>query len=600
MSRRFVSRTRNAQHAPSAALADGIALHRSGRFDEAEACYRRIKRRDPDYAEALRMRALLAHQRGDGEAAVKLLRRAVDQQPANPIYHHSLAGLLRARADLAGAIAAYRRAWALQPERVQNGLDLADVLATAGHSEAALAVYDELREAAPSLLAPYLQSAGLLFERGAPDAAATCLHQAEAALDPDIDTRCDLAAAWAGIGAYERAAAGYEAVLAQAPANARAEAGLGSAYQSLGQFEASTRHFERALDLDDRLGWVYAALMTNRRYVLSDTRRAAMQRAMADPKLDDIARSHMHFALGQYFDAQQLPEQAFGHFEAGNRLHARRYPFDRRVFDRRIERIVACCTQDFFDARENMGDASERPLLIVGMPRSGTSLVEQIIASHPQAYGAGELSDIARLARELPAVTGSDRRYPECLERLSPADAATLAARYLGGLEARSPDATRVTDKMPFNMLWLGLVALILPNARVIYCRREAMDNALSCYFQLFSRGLRFAYDLGDVGHVYRQHERLMTHWQTHLPLPMLTVDYEALVADPERESRRLIEFTGLDWDARCLDFHHHARDVRTASVWQVRQPVYQSSLARWKAYEPWLGPLRESLADGA
>ena len=337
--------------------------------------------------------------------------------------------------------------------------------------------------------------------------------------------------------------------------------------------------------------------MTNRRYVLSDTRRAAMQRAMADPQLDDTARSHMHFALGQYFDAQRVPEQAFAHFDAGNRLHARRHPFDRRVFDARIERIVSRCTRDFFDGRHDMGDSSQRPLLIVGMPRSGTSLVEQIIASHPQAHGAGELNDIGRMARELPVVVGREKRYPECLNHLEPDAAAMLAQRYLGGLDARAPDATRVTDKMPFNMLWLGLIALILPNARVIYCRRNPMDNALSCYFQLFSRGLRFAYDLGDVGHVYRQHERLMAHWQTHLPLSMLTVDYEALVSDPESQSRRLIEFTGLDWDDRCLNFHRHARDVRTASVWQVRQPVYQSSLARWKAYEPWLAPLRESLA---
>ena len=337
--------------------------------------------------------------------------------------------------------------------------------------------------------------------------------------------------------------------------------------------------------------------MTNRRYVLSDTRRAAMQRAMADPKLDDIARSHMHFALGQHFDAHNAPEPAFAHFDAGNRLHARRHPFDRQVFDARIERIIKHCTRDFFTARQGMGDASERPVLIVGMPRSGTSLVEQIIASHPQAHGAGELNDIGRMARELPVVVGREKRYPECLDHLEPDAAAMLAQRYLGGLDARAPDATRVTDKMPFNMLWLGLIALILPNARVIYCRRNPMDNALSCYFQLFSQGLRFAYDLGHVGHVYRQHERLMAHWREHLPLSMLTVDYEDLVREPESQSRRLIEFTGLDWDDRCLNFHRHARDVRTASVWQVRQPVYQSSLARWKAYEPWLAPLRESLA---
>lgn len=600
MTRRASSRTPAGQKAPAAALAEGVALHRAGRLAEAERCYQRIKRRDPDYAEALRMRALLAHQQREPAAAVKLLRRAVEHQPSNPIYHHSLAGLLRALGDRTGAIAAFRRAWALQPERAENGLDLADALAQAGDSEAALAVYEEVSRARPTLLAPYLSSAKLMFERGDPEGAAARLREAESRAASNGAVQDELAAAWAAIGAYEHAAELYGARLAKAPDDAQARAGLGSACQSLGQFDTATAHFEQALDIDPGLGWVYAALMSNRRYAFSDARLATMQRLVADQSLDARVRSQLHFALGQYFDVREAPEQAFTHFEAGNRLHARREPFDRDVFDQRIERIMACCTSDFFEVRQGMGHASERPLLIVGMPRSGTSLVEQIVASHPRAHGAGELSDIGRMVRELPVVTGSDERYPDCLDRLTPDVATMLGQRYLGGLEARAPDARRVTDKMPFNMLWLGLIALILPNARVIYCRRDAMDNALSCYFQLFSRGLRFAYDLGHVGHVYRQHERLMAHWREHLPLPMLTVNYEDLVRDPESQSRRLIEFTGLDWDDRCLDFHRHGRGVRTASVWQVRQPVYQSSLARWKAYQPWLAPLRESLGGSA
>ncbi|MES1946165.1 hypothetical protein C84B14_02426 [Salinisphaera sp. C84B14] len=600
MTRRAASRTHAGPRAQASALAEGVALHRAGRLAEAEGCYRRIKRRDPDYAEALRMRALVAHQQREPDSAVKLLRRAVEHQPSNPVYHHSLGGLLRALGDSTGAIAAFRRAWALQPDRAENGLDLGDALAQAGDSEAALAVYAEVCRARPALLAPYLRSANLMFERGDPEGAAARLREAESRAAADGTTQGELAAAWAAIGAYEQAAKLYTERLAQAPDDAQARAGLGSACQSLGQFEAATAHFEQALDLDAGLGWVYAALMSNRRYVFSDARLATMQRLVADPDLDARARSQLHFALGQHFDAGKAAAQAFAHFEAGNRLHARREPFDRSVFDARIERILSRCSRDFFQAHDGMGHDSERPLLIVGMPRSGTSLVEQIVASHPQAHGAGELNDIRRMVRELPVITGSDKRYPECLDRLTPQAATMLAQRYLGGLEARAPAAVRVTDKMPFNMLWLGLIALILPNARVIYCRRDAMDNALSCYFQLFSRGLRFAYDLGHVGHVYRQHERLMAHWCEHLPLSMLTVDYEDLVREPESQSRRLIEFTGLDWDERCLDFHRHARGVRTASVWQVRQPVYQSSLARWKTYEPWLAPLRESLAGSA
>lgn len=590
MSRRAHSRT------ASSALADGVSLHRAGRLADAEACYRRVKRRDPDYAEALRLRGLVAHQQADPDTAIKLMRRAAEQQPSNPVHHHSLAELLRAAGDSQGAIGSYRRAYALQPGRVQNGLDLGDTLAAAGHSQAALEVYAQLLERTPTLIAAHWRMASLVFERGDPDSARARLDIAESHAPRDADSQCDMAAAWGGIGAHERAAGIYEAVLSERPEHARALAGLGSACQSRGQFEASAQHFERALDIDPDLGWVYPALMNNRRYDMAERRLVAMQDGVENMRLADTTRSSIHFALGHHYDVQKLPEQAFAHFEAGNRIHARRHAFNAPVFDDRIERIMRHCDGTFFARHAGAGDASERPLFIVGMPRSGTSLVEQIIASHPQAHGAGELNDVRRMARELPAIVGGAHRYPECLDRLSAAQADALAARYLGALSARAPDAARVTDKMPFNMLWLGLIARLFPNARVVYCRREAMDNCLSCYFQLFSEGMRFAYDLAHLGGVYRQHERLMAHWAQHLPLSMLTIDYEDLVRDQESQSRRLIDFTGLEWDDACLDFHRTARDVRTASVWQVRQPVYQSSVARWRAYEPWLGPLQAAL----
>jgi tetratricopeptide (TPR) repeat protein len=589
MNRRAVSRS------PSSALAEAAALHQAGRLDAAEACYRQIKRRDPDYAEAQRLRGLIAHQQGRRDAAVKLIRRAAELQPTNPVHHHSLAGLLRVTGDSDGAIVAYRRAFALQPERLQNGLDLGDALAAAGHSEAALEVFVSLAEKRPERVDLHVRIATLVFERGDPAAARARLEIAQQHAPADADSQCELAAAWAGLGEHVRAAVVCEAVLADSPEHARALAALGSACQQQGQFERAARLFEQALDRDPTLGWVYTALMNDRGYRMTDERVAAMQRCIDNPRLSPATHSQVHFALGHYHDAQRAPHTAFAHFAAGNRLHARQNPFNAKVFDERIERILACCDRDFFAQRADLGLESEKPVFVVGMPRSGTSLVEQIIASHPRAHGAGELDDIGRMVREIAALSGG-RRYPDGLRLLDGQTIADLAARYLGALDARAPQADRVTDKMPFNMLWLGLIALLFPNARVVYCRRDAMDNGLSCYFQLFSKGLRFAYDLEHLGRVYRQHERLMAHWAQHLPLSMLTVDYESLVADPETETRRLIAFTGLEWDARCLDFHRHDRAVRTASVWQVRQPVYRSSVERWRAYEPWLGPLRKHL----
>ncbi len=587
---------RGQQAAPNPALAEGVALHRAGRLEAAESCYQAVKRRDPGYAEALRLRGVLAHQQGHSDAAVKFLRRAIEQQPSNPLYHHSLGEVLRATRQNAAAIAAYRRAFALQPERHATGIDLGDMLAQAGYSEDALATYRTLLAASPAFGPAYSRIATLLFERGDPPAARVQLEAWQAQAPHDSAMLHDLAHASGRIGEYERAADIYRRLLSLDAANAEACAGLGSVLQSQGHFENATHWLERALDLKSDLGWVYGALMANRGYRMAPQRHAVMRRLAADKSAGVRARTQLHFALGQLHDERAEHADAFVHFDAGNRLQAQRKPFDPDAFDERIERIVQHFNAAFFAQRRHFGNASQRPVFVVGMPRSGTSLVEQIIASHPRAFGAGELEDIGRMVRELPALTGARQRYPECTTAFTVDQAAALARRYLGALTARAPEADRVTDKMPFNMLWLGLVALLFPNARVVFCRREPMDNCLSCYFQIFSKGLRFSYDLAHLGRVYRQHERLMARWAECLPLRMLTVDYEALVRDSEPEIRRLIEFTGLPWDDRCLAFHQSRRDVRTASVWQVRQPMYQSSIARWRAYEPWLGELRHSL----
>src|SRR5699024_9462315 len=377
-------------------------------------------------------------------------------------------------------------------------------------------------------------------------------------------------------------------------------AGLGSALQLQGRHDQATEHLQQALTLQPDRGWVHHALLTNRGFTLDEGSRRQLEQLAADRNVAEVDRMHMQFALGMWHDRHGKAASAFEHFERGNRMHARRTPFDPQVAQDRIDRMLQHFDRDFFARREDYGDPSQRPIFIVGMPRSGTSLVEQIIASHPQAHGAGELRDIGRMVTELRALDDRGRSYPEALSSLDAQQAATLARRYLGSLEARSADAARITDKMPANHLWLGLIALLLPRARVVYCRRDAMDNCLSCYFQVFHDGLAYTYDQTHLGQVYRQHEQLMAHWAECLPLAMLTVDYESLVADPDTEIRRLIEFTGLPWDDRCLTFHNTDRAVQTASNWQVRQPMYRSSVARWQRYEPWLTPLRDSLAHHA
>lgn len=589
----------NASQPAASALKRGMALHHAGQLSAAQRCYETVRRREPGYGEALRLRGLIAHQQGETDTALKLLRRAVEQQPSNPVHHHTLGEMLRAAGELTPAVEAYRRAFALQPERRETGFDLAETQAQAGRTDDAIATYRALLNDNAASGRAHTRIATLLYEQGDPEAARVQLETWRRQAPQDAKVLRALGRAFATVRAPERAVPCYREALALAPDYAEACAGLGSTLQIQGQIEEGVYWQERALDLKPDTGWVYASLMANRGYEINLERREAMARLADDTAVRENERMHLHFALGVWHDNRKEHEHAFARFEKGNRIHARREPFDAAEFDARIERMVCCFTTGFFADRAGLGDPSERPLFIVGMPRSGTSLVEQIIASHPRAYGADELADIGTMVRELPAISGSGKRYPEAVGLLEKGQVKALAERYLGALDARSESAVRVTDKMPSNMLWLGLIAVLFPNARVIYCRRDAMDNCLSCYFQIFNQGLRYCYDQTHLGRVYRQHERLMAHWAECLPLRTLTVDYESLVANQEAESRRLIEFAGLPWDDRCLAFHTAQRDVHTASVWQVRQPMYASSVARWRSYEPWLGELRNSLDRG-
>jgi hypothetical protein len=259
---------------------------------------------------------------------------------------------------------------------------------------------------------------------------------------------------------------------------------------------------------------------------------------------------------------------------------------------REVDGVIARSTSALFSAAVGWGSPSELPVFIVGMPRSGTSLVEQIAASHSKVYGGGERKDIAGIAE---AVLAHNRDQP--IAEWDMDFARRLADGQIARLQQLARTALRVTDKMPDNILYLGVIAVLFPAARVIFCRREIGDTCLSCFFQRFGEGNAFAYDLADCARRYLEIERLAEHWRRVLPLPMLTIDYEALISNPESESRRLIEFLGLDWDPSVLDFHSAERPVYSASLWQVRQPVFSRSVGRWQHYTQHLQPLFEVLA---
>jgi hypothetical protein len=302
---------------------------------------------------------------------------------------------------------------------------------------------------------------------------------------------------------------------------------------------------------------------------------------LEQPGRTDFDRMVLHFALGKLHDDMGEYAEAIAHYDEGNRIEGRRLKFDRGAFAGEIDRLVETFTPACFAAQEEQATRSELPLLIVGLPRSGTTLVEQIVSAHPRVAAGGELT----FWSEADPAT----------------DVSTLATDYLALLRRAGPDAARVTDKNPFNFLHMGLVHAALPQARFIHCRRNPIDTCLSIFFTRFATPQPFAYSRDDLVFYFRQYERLMAHWRAVLPPErFLEVDYEALIGDREQVTRGIIAFCGLDWDDACLRPEHNNREVRTASLWQARQPVYATSVARWRHYEPWLGELRGLLPASA
>jgi hypothetical protein len=305
--------------------------------------------------------------------------------------------------------------------------------------------------------------------------------------------------------------------------------------------------------------------------------------------------------LAWTFDRAGDYEQSFTHCrharEVRKKLDRQRgIVFDRAEHRRLIDRISHVFSTGWFERVRSFGNESELPIFIVGMMRSGTTLAEQILASHPAVHGAGELHDMERLVTSMPGMLATTDEYPECAARIDAPTMAALAEDCLRTLRRLGGDALRVVDKMPFNYLRVGLIAALFPRARIIHCRRDPLDTCLSCYFQDFSGIHAFTLDLADLGCYYREYERLMAHWQAVLPARVFNLAYEDLTADLEGMSRRLLDFCGLPWDDRCLRFNESRRIVRTSSALQVRQPVYRSSVGKWKRYEAQLGPLIAAL----
>lgn len=386
----------------------------------------------------------------------------------------------------------------------------------------------------------------------------------------------------------------FAAVLVAEPRDAESHFGTAQCHVDLGDTQSSIEWLHRTLALRPGHAGAFRGLANLKALAADDPRLTTLERLANAPEPNIRRRGILNMALGEVYRNQGDAERAFRHYATGNAL--KDVTFDISTHRTYIDRIRRQFDGGHFEQIAGSGEASEVPVFIVGMPRSGTSLIEQILASHPAVHGAGEREEFPRLAMTLGDVIGDAAAYPECAARLGTNDINRMAAEQFEKLRALAPDSDRITDKMPGNFLHLGLIATLFPNARIIHCRRDPLDVCLSIYFGEFAGHHAYSYDLENLGLYYREYERIMAHWSQTLPLRIFDVRYEDVVDDVAGMTRRLLDFCGLPWDAGCLEFHNTKRTVHTRSNAQVRQPIYRSSCGRWRPYARYLEPLADAL----
>jgi tetratricopeptide (TPR) repeat protein len=518
-------------------------LRAEDKLDEATRLLEEAVGLEPDNIIARNDLAVLYLEAARQPEAIACLEQAIRLNPEDPTAHHRYGMILDAQGRQHEALAAYRRAVALDPDFAEAHEGLANLLYLQGHAAEAADHYREAAEAQPESPSGRRSRAWLLFEGGQPTEAEACLRQSLSA-DPDNSGLHHL---------------------------------LGNVLNQMGRFDEAMESFDRAIAADKRHVMSFEALVRARK-VTDRTLVARMEALLAAGGLSDHKRVSLHFALGKALDDLGDYEAAMSHFDAGNRLKRQWARFDREKLARFVDSTIRLYPRDVISRSRGAGSESALPILIIGMPRSGTTLLEQIVSSHPDVAAGDELtfwSDTIQHLGEVP---------------LTPGPLGRIAAEYLALMRRIGPSAARVTDKMPENFRWAGLIHATFPNARIIHCRRNPPDTCLSIYFTHFNLGHEFTYSRDDIAFFYRQYARLMAHWRQVIPADrLLEIDYEELVSNRERVTRRLIAFCGLDWHKSCLAPERNPRTVKTASLWQARQPVYSRSVERWRNYERWI-----------
>ena len=616
---------------PAAVLLLGQAERRQGRCTEALLRLDELERAQPRAAAVPYELALTYADLGRSADAIDALRRSLALKAEQPDAWRLLADFLDASDDLAGADEARARfiksanrdprlmaaATALVDNRVPEAEALlrehlkvhatdvaalrmlAEVAARLRRYRDAETLLAHCLELSPSFMAARHNYAVVLFRQ---QKSAEALAEIETLLAADATNpgyHNLKAAILAHLGDYSESIDVYERVLKAYPVQPKVWMSYGHALKTAGRREDSIAAYRRAIAQQPTLGESFWSLANLKTYAFSDEDVSVMQAALLRTDLTVDDRLHFEYALGKALEDRAAYQESFGHYAEGARLRRTLVPYDAANQSAFVARSKRVLTASFFETRRAVGAPAPDPIFILGMPRSGSTLLEQILASHSQVEGTMELPDINALVRSLLDAQADEEksRYPAVLEGFRLERFAELGASYLERTRIqRKTSAPFFIDKMPNNFMHVGFIHLILPNARIIDARRHPMACCFSNFKQHFARGQNFSYSLEDVGRFYRDYVELMAHFDAQLPGRVHRVIYEDLIEDPEREVRRVLDYCGLPFETACLSFHQNERAVRTASSEQVRRPINREGIDQWRSFEPWLSPLAETL----
>ena len=574
----------------------GLALRASGRVNEAIGALRRAVKLNGKLPHAWQTLGELLNERGDAEAAEGAFRRQMAAASVHP-------GLLKAvelvaEGKLGMAEGICREYLYRYPTDVNAIRLLADIGLQLDIFDDATKLLRRALELAPDYHLARNNYANALSKAGRFEESLAELSYLEGVEPQNLSHVVLAASVLVNVGDYQGAIDRYERALTRSPDHARLQMSYGHALKTIGRRDDSIAAYRKAIDVEPTLGEAYWSLANLKTFRFDGPEIAEMTRLVRQGGLDERDEFHLCFAAGKALEDAQAYDESFELYARGNAAKQRGSRYSAIENTAQLHEMKRSTTAERFVARSGYGHAAPDPIFIVGLPRSGSTLLEQILASHSQVDGTMELPNILQYARRL---SGRKNRsdpsgYPESLWELSAEQCVALGQEYLDATQVQRQGATRFIDKMPNNFAHVGLIHLILPNAKIVDARRHPLATCFSGFKQLFAAGQEFTYGLEDIGRYYRDYVELIEHWNTVLPGRVLRVDYEAVIDDLETQVRRLLEYCELPFEPACLEFYHNKRAVRTASSEQVRQPIYRDAIAQWQHFDAHLGPLRDAL----